>query len=690
MSASLTPWMLESLSPDDPAHRDAFLGNGWLGQRFGVEGDASSYPVQRQGELSTPSGCLIHGLWNDTGLMPPPKWAILEYHDGKELFRKGSGVWREYRQTLDMRTATLETKTLWSSGPGRSTRLSSSAYLSRSRPNLAVLEREFTPDFDGEASVVDSLDGAFIEDARAWRVHGGNALRDVIALDLRMGPAERRLAIVSKLVVTGGSPEISVVKSERGVKRTLKFQVKAGQTFRVAKFVAIVDDSETDSPWTAAWNLAEGAARDPGKLRAEHLAAWQELWKSRVETSNAEVQRVLDASLFQLYCNLREGSKWVPGPTGLSANAWRGNAFWDDDLWMFPPIALLHPELGRCFSDYRLETLPGSIRNAKAEGYDGALIAWESAGSGDETIPHLIYHQQRHVNSDVALAQWWQHLISGEDDALFKEKGLRVILECARFWASRAEFNEQAGRYEIKAVCCADEFAEVQDNNAYTSYSAAWTLRLAAKLSTRFGLETPERWTEIAEKLWVPFDEKAQRFVEYEGYAGQTIKQADAALLVYPYEMPMPDAVKANTVDYYRERYPEGNIMMASAFDGIVDCELRRPVKAWDSFQKMLPHFRTPFLLASESPSNECLSFVTGLGGLLQLVMMGFCGIRIREDGLLVEPCVPKELGAIAVRGLHYGGTSFDLEIEDGKAKISNPSKPISFAIRDRAGKPWL
>jgi len=694
MSASASvqdsPWILRTSSPDDPKHRDAFLGNGWMGQRFGIDGDAGT-PLANVGDPCAPGGCLIHGLWDDTGLMPPPKWAVLGYHDGKALFKKGAGSWRDYSQELDMRTATLSTGLVWDSGAGRTTRISSAAYLSRSRPNLAVIERELTPSFDGVIQIIDSLDGSFATDAKDWRVKGDAGQRDLISLDLKMGPAERRLSLVSRLLIEGPEPDISISRSERGVERTVRLKLSAGQTCRIRKFVAIVSDAESASPWTTAWNLVEGAAREPEKLRAEHLAAWGELWESRIETGSLEVSKTLNASLFQLYSHLREGSPWIPGPTGLSGNAWRGHAFWDDDLWMFPPLCLLRPELGRCFADYRRRTLPGAIRNAKAEGYDGAMIAWESAETGDDTIPHLIYHRQHHVNSDVALAQWWFLLISGEDENSFRDNGgLAVILECARFWASRAVFVKEKDRYEILGVCCADEFAGIKDNNAYTNYSAAWTLRLAAKISRSFGLEAPPSWEEIANKLWTPFDEKAKRFLEYEGYAGQTIKQADAALLVYPYEMPMSDEIKANTVDYYRERYPEGNIMMASAFDGIVDCELKRPAKAWESFRNMRPHFRGPFLLVSESPLNECISFATGLGGLLQLVLMGFCGIRIREDGLVVEPCVPEELGSISVRGLHYGGVSFDLEIEGGEARISGLSKPPAFSIRNRAGKSWL
>ena len=130
--------------------------------------------------------------------------------------------------------------------------------------------------------------------------------------------------------------------------------------------------------------------------------------------------------------------------------------------------------------------------------------------------------------------------------------------------------------------------------------------------------------------------------------------------------------------------------MMASAFDGIVDCELDRPELGWESLLKLLPHFREPFLLASESPANECISFMTGLGGFLQLILMGFAGIRIRDDGLQVQPRLPRAFDRMVIHALHYNGIRFDLQISGGKVQVLRPSGSISFGIYDDKGASWL
>ena len=241
------------------------------------------------------------------------------------------------------------------------------------------------------------------------------------------------------------------------------------------------------------------------------------------------------------------------------------------------------------------------------------------------------------------MAQWHYSLISG-DEVYLREKALPVILASAEFWADRVVYNAAKDRYEICGVCGPDEYAGMRDNND---------------------------------------------FLEFEGYNGQRIKQADTVFLFHPLRMPVSDKIKANTLDYYRQRYPETVVMVSAAMDGIVDCQLGRKAESWASFCKLLPYLRFPYMLGSEAPNNDGISYGATLSGVVQLAMMGFGGVEFEEDGLVVQPCVPAELGDFAIRGMHYGGVSFDIETKDGKTSITHPSAPIKFKIRDRSGRDY-
>ncbi|MES2310136.1 MAG: glycosyl hydrolase family 65 protein [Verrucomicrobiota bacterium] len=680
------PWILETTNPYDSGHRDAFLGNGFIGQRISVEGDCKSHPLEM--EFAHPK-CLVHGLWSEIQLMAPPKWAILSYNDGLDTFAIGTGEWRNYRQRLNMKKAMLETTVDWVN-KNQITQIYSLFYLSRTRTHIGILKRVIRPNFKGLVSISDSLEGTHIQDACDWRIHSTPKSTDSLGMELTMGPRKRRIALASKLVAHQINLHQTTIQSdEKNIHRTFTFQVEAGKSYEVTKIVALVTDHDAPSPWLHSKVLVEAAASKISLLENEHCNEWSSLWKNHIEVPHPHLQCLINTSLYQLYSQLKKGGRSSLGPTGLSSKDWGGRVFWDSDLWMFPVMALLNPELSKGFVDYRYDTLQGASRNARAEGYKGAMYPWESSEFGDETIPELVYHHQHHVNSDIALSQWWYWKITS-DESFYRNQAAPIIIESAHFWASRSFYNKEKDRYEIKAVCCADELAEIRDNNSYTNYSVVKNLELAIEACQKLNLEIPPIWSDMISKMWIPFDSDHQRYIEYEGYQGETIKQADTALLIYPYGLPMSDFIKTNTIDYYRAKYPPEKIMMASAFDGIVDCELGRSEHAWEALCELTPHFRFPYLLVSESPANEIISFATGLGGFLQLIVMGFAGLRIGDKGLIVNPCLPPQIEQIKISGIHYDGVSFDLTVKNEKVTIENPSDSISFSIKNREGFKWI
>lgn len=667
------PWVLETKDPDDPGLRDAYLGNGFIGVRLGVTGEIIG-------------GGLMNGFWDNDSQMELPNWGVLEFNDGDQTFRQGLGTWTNYRQWLDLRTATLTTELDWNSGK-RTTHILTRCWLSRSRPGVAVIEREITPQFDGEVKFLDALDGSAVKSATSWKTVGAPKEPTwAIALSAKFGLRERRLAIYSRLNIQGGQPSCAFEMKEQSVNRVATVPVRAGQKLRVVKVVGIASDAACPNPLPVALSLAVGGAQDLPRLRSQHEAAWADLWKSRIEVGNSAVQQILNGALFQLYCHFRPGLLSVPGPGGLAAILWKGRVFWDSDFWNFMALGPLQPDLGRCIVEFRHQTLPGALRNAQAEGYKGLLFAVGCAEFGDD-VYELVYRHERYIDTLVAMAQWRYAQISG-DDVYLRDKALPLILGIAEFWADRVVYNAAKDRYEIRHVMGTDEDAVIRDNNAFTNYGAAWTLRLATRLAQRFGRPCPPEWTTIADKLWIPFDEKEQRFLEYEGYSGQRIKQADTIFLFHPLGMQVSDQIKANTVDFYRHRYPETIVMVSQAMDGIIDCQLGRKAESWASFCQLLPYFRFPYMLGSEAPNNEGLPYDANCSGLIQLALMGFAGVTLEDDGLLVEPCVPPQLGDIAIRGMHYAGVAFDLEIKAGKTSITHASAPIQFNIRNRAGNP--
>ncbi len=659
------PWSAAAVDPHDPAHHDAFIGNGHLGIRVPVEGETSPYP-EFIPPYTAPGGAQQHGLWSMNSLVPAFNFMQLELSCGGQCFRRHNGVWRNYRQVLDFGTATVTTSCEWQIEPG-TLHVEYRIYLTRHQRELGVVELRVTAGFDGEITVTDRVDAGFIEELSQPRNYYRSQICPATAqvYSARVGVHNRLAAAATLLTVDfDGEHREELSCTPTGFERVCMFSLKRGGNLRITKFAAFAADNETPDPVNGALGVVAFAAVRPEKVRQRHEACWRELWDHDIETSHPGLQKLVRNALFQLYCNLGAGSSHIPGPVGLAGNHWGGHAFWDNEIWMFPVVALLNPALGRCFVDYRYRTLDGARRNAVRSGCRGTQWAWESAEFGDETIPDLIYAHQHHITSDIALAYYQYYLITG-DDTFLAGRALPVITGAADFWLSRVTFNTAMGRYEIKAVCCVDEYAGIQDNNTSTNYSAVCTLRLAAALSEKLGLAANPEWRRVADRIWLPYDDAHGCHREYEHYDGGTIKQADTVLMIYPWRMPMDDDAKRRTVEYYGSKYPPGAIMMGSTIDGIIAGELGDAARLWKNLLSLLPHFRDPFGIVSESPLNEVCSFQTGLGGLLQLVVMGMGGLRLSEGGLTAHPpCLPEQVGYIRLHNICFGGRVFSLQID--------------------------
>ena len=656
-------WVRTTHDSGSPGRRDAFIGNGLIGLRVPVEGEPSVYPVFRGPKMAA-GGTLMYGLWNADRMIEVFNFMGLQLHYGRSVFRRDSGALLDYTQTLDWRNGVVETSCTWVHRGG-AVAVKYRIRLFRNLKNAGCVELELTPLNDARYTVTDIVDGGFMPVAEASRYQLAYPNDLIKTVCTRVGLRRRLLAAATHLSVDGQAAAGETVTTECGYRRSIQIPGKTGQTFRIRKIGALFGDEKCQDPIHAASSLVAGIANNFDAACAGHEQAWQTLWESRIEVSHNGLQTLLNNALYHLYSNLGEDVGWPPGPCALSGVAYCNRLFHDGEIWTFPPALLLHPELAYNYVNYRFRTYPGTVRNARANSMRGIQIAWESAEFGDEAVPGLPYSHERHINSDVSLAMWQYYLATRDRDYL-RTQAAPVICGSADFWVSRAEYCAEFDRYEIRNVCCVDESAYHVDNNAVTNYSAQVNLRLAAKVCRLLDRPVNAQWQTVADKMYIPVDPERNLILEHDRYRGELINQADAVLTVYPWEMPMSDECKFNTVEYYRTRYQADKIMMGSSIDGIVDCELGRSESSWAMLLDLLAYHRGDFLLVSESPLNETINMLTGQGGLLQLVMMGWGGLRMHDDALAAANRLPRQVEHMKISNLHYSGETFDLVYRDG------------------------
>ncbi len=180
---------------------------------------------------------------------------------------------------------------------------------------------------------------------------------------------------------------------------------------------------------------------------------------------------------------------------------YNGHVFWDAELWMYPAVLVLHPEIAKSMVEYRFQRLEAAKRNAFSKGYKGAMYPWESAETGVEETPvwALSGPFEHHITACVAIAAWNYYCVT-QDKNWLREKGWPILSATADFWASRVERNGP-GKYDIKNVVAADEWAENVDNNAFTNAAAKANLQFATEAAKLLNIAADPDWMNVANNI---------------------------------------------------------------------------------------------------------------------------------------------------------------------------------------------
>jgi len=433
-------------------------------------------------------------------------------------------------------------------------------------------------------------------------------------------------------------------------------KMKAGETYRFSIAGSSITSAHHDDPL----NEAERAtifAKLEGRERliSFHTKAWEELWKSDIIIEgDPQSQQDVHSMLYHLYSFSREGTALSPSPMGLSGLGYNGHVFWDTELWMFPSILVLHPEIAKSLVEYRYQRLDAAKRNAFSKGYKGAMYPWESAETGVEETPvwALSGPFEHHITACVGIAAWSYYCVT-QDKQWLKEKGFPILSATADFWASRVERNGP-GHYDINNVVAADEWAENVNNNAFTNAAAKSNLQYATEAAKILGIAPDADWMNVANNIPIL---KLENGVtkEHAAYNGEGIKQADVNLLSYPLKQITDVTQIKKDLEYYETRVPnEGTPAMTQAVFTTLYARLGNTEKAYHWFKESyVPNLNPPFRVIAETKGGTNPYFATGAGGIIQSLLMGFGGLDITPAGIVqLKTSLPKQWKSLTLTGV--------------------------------------
>jgi protein-glucosylgalactosylhydroxylysine glucosidase len=718
---------LSATAADFDNYFPSYLANGYF--------STMTAPRGTEGNLAYMVGFMDYAQDDISRPAAIPGWSEIDYSTGDSAAGHfwmnqvplSPALFQDYSQTLNMREATLTTRYRYVDHR-RSTQIKVTTFVSQAATHVAATQISFTPDFDGTVQLsfamnlwapsqprlpLGKLTGEEMQEAVAahnmrlaaippatpdrapiW-YHGdthvlaadGNTQELTLWLD---GRAEQgsSMAEASALSLPAGieATDITLYKSPYRLALNLSVKVQKDKTYTFTKFIAASREG-WGADAQADLKLAM-EARHAGfdALLDQHRAAWADLWRSDIAIDgDVRAQTAVHSDLYYLLATSTADTHWPMGACGLTPG-YTGHAFWDSDSWIFPALLLLYPERAKSLVMFRSYTLPAAQARAQARGLEGAKYPWEAdAENGSEQTPHFAYvlgEREIHVNADIAIAQW-QYWLATQDRAWLKKYGWPVMRNVADFWASRASWNADQGRYEILHVTSVAESYNDVPNDTFTNVSAQKALNIAATAAALAGERADPHWAEVAAKLYIPFSQAEQRHLDFDpSVPREPLEGSTVGMLMYPsLDMPMTAQIRRNDFDHtmisVREghREPHGMSMAPASIAAAVVGDAPLAV-AWLESNFTSNLIRPPFNVRTETATNNTGYFITASGGFLQNLLYGFSGLRIEQKGLVgaYAPLLPPQWKSMTLKNIAFRGKRYDITIDrdaGGRVKLT-------------------
>jgi protein-glucosylgalactosylhydroxylysine glucosidase len=353
--------------------------------------------------------------------------------------------------------------------------------------------------------------------------------------------------------------------SRAPLRTSYAFRARPGRTYVLRQLSTLLSSRLHSEPDRMAARLAFLAAtRGFDKVRRENRVAWDDLWRGRVVLHGAEDrwQAIADASFYYLHASAHPSSLFSTSMFGLAYwpnyHYYRGHVMWDIEGFALPVFLLTDPRVARSMLDYRLSRLLAARRNAAMNGYRGLQFPW--AGSpvhGEEVIrlskARVIFEQ--HVNMVVALA-FARYCHATGDGGYLREHAWEVLSGVAEWIASRGVDTPRG--FEVRECLGIAEQEMPVDNHAYVNMAAAVVLREAAGAARALSRDGAERWERLADRVFIPVDERTNVILNHEGYVfregdvASATPEALAGLFPFGYDAG-PERERA-TLRFYLDR----------------------------------------------------------------------------------------------------------------------------------------
>ncbi|UCG16095.1 MAG: glycoside hydrolase family 65 protein [Phycisphaerales bacterium] len=666
--------------------------------------------------------------------LPDPLYLRVFVGDREIAIDRGEVI--GFTQLLQMDRGVYTYRFEYRDSAGRTTNITATRFASLAHPHRAFMRYRITPvDHDAPVRVLSGINGAVVSDTtreRQFRLTGLDA-DDTERCRLHARTPARSIDVhvgVENTCRHGPTPISTRGVVEHDAVYTLyEFEAEQDKPICIDRCIAVACSEDERHGAVADVDAELEAATRQGFVAAadEQREQWTRLWnRADVEIDgDDDAQRYLRFCLYHLLAAAPRHTDKLSVPVKLlTGQYYQGNVFYDVDLYIVPFYLFTFPELARTCLNWRCIGLEPGRAIAREFGYAGAKFAWQAGPYGEECLGRWwrFTHTNVHINSDVAYTLMQYHHATG-DENFMRDRGIDVLVETARFFASRVEHDAGRDAYDMHDVAGPDEGHCESTNNFYTNYLAIRNLRWAADMlddlrrndpdacahslhRLNINENEPDRWRHVADRLTLLLDPETKVYEQCRGF--YQLKPVPPGLLadrkawfetVFPYQaLNQPDVVMAMVLfrdefdhqvrranwNFYKDKSMNFS-SMSFAVNSIMAADTDDMDQAYHNFI-VSAGMDIDEQLTGRRDTHEGLHG-SAAGGAWMAAVFGFGGVHLSQKGLRINPNLPPKWKALRFN-LAYRGQVLNVSVDQHHIAVTAARERPEEVTLTIAGQP--
>jgi len=610
----------------------------------------------------------------------------------------------DYRRELDMKESVLRRSFTFIDSSGSKFGIRTERFLSYDDPDIAVIKYAVTAlDNDGELQLLPYLNGDVRnEDAnyqeKFWEYVSGRATDSMCYLHMKTLKTCFNVAAAFAWNITGADTmQKEAVNLNNGefVGTRIKVNISRGKTVTFEKYISVISDRyyEADEICGISERKAQQALMAGySKLFEAHREKWADIWRMGDISIKGDLkaQQGIRFNIYQLNCTYAgDDPRLNIGPKGFTGERYGGGTYWDTEAYcLYFYLGTRNPQVARNLLEYRYNHLEKAKENSAKLGTRGALYPMVTMNGEECHNEWEITFEEIHRNCAItyAIKNYTEYTA---DESYLLEKGIDVLVETSRYWASRVTYNSNKDVYMILGVTGPNEYENNVNNNWYTNRMVKWSLKytvdtlkkmeenhkeLYRDTIHRLGISSyeTEKFKEISEKMYLPEDKKLGIFLQQDGFLDKEIvpvkqlkpsdlplhqhwswdrilrscyiKQSDVLQGIWFLNDEFTREEKIRNYDFY-EPLTVHESSLSPCVHSILAAEIGRKDKAYEYY------LRTARLdLENHNNDTEDGLHITSMAGTWMSIVYGFAGMRIRNRKLHLSPFKPESWNEYSFR----------------------------------------